>query len=105
MDRRQQTAGAAVSTFGRPKMKSIRTIAVLALAFSGLSTAALAEFKPSAALRSACMTDAMKLCNVFTMTMDEIGACLVAKKSQTSPPCQAQYDLEMKADSKKSAQK
>lgn len=88
-------------------MKSARTIAVLAVALSGLSTAALAEFKPSAALRSACMSDAMKLCNVFTKSMDEVGQCLVTKRSQTSPQCQAAYDKEMKGGdtTKKAAQK
>jgi hypothetical protein len=93
---------------GETKMKNLRTIAVLALAFTGLSTAALAEFKPSAALRSACMGDAMKLCNVFTMSMDDVGQCLVAKRSQTSPQCQAAYDKEMKGNgdiTKKAAQK
>ncbi len=100
-------ATTATNAFGETKMKSVRTIAVLALAFSGLSTAALAEFKPSAALRSACMSDAMKLCNVFTMSMDEVGQCLVTKRSQTSPQCQAAYDKEMKGGdtTKKAAQK
>jgi hypothetical protein len=89
-------------------MKSVRTVAILALTFTGLSTAALAEFKPSAALRSACMSDAMKLCNVFTMNMDQVSQCLVEKRSQTSPQCQAAYDKEMKASgdsAKKAAQK
>lgn len=78
-------------------------IAILALAFTGLSTVALAE--PSAALRSACMSDAMRLCDVFKMSMDQVGACLIAKRSQTSPKCQAAYDAETKGDTKKSAQK
>lgn len=89
-------------------MKNLPMIAVLALAFTGLSTAAHAEFKPSAALRTACMSDAMKLCNVFTSSMDQVGQCLVAKRSQTSPQCQAAYDKEMKGNSdatKKAAQK
>jgi len=87
-------------------MKNVRTIAVLALAFTGLSTAAFAEFKPSAALRSACMSDAMKLCNVFTMNMDQISQCLVSKRSQTSPECQAAYDKEYgENDGNKAAQK
>jgi len=68
--------------------------AALALALSGLPTAAFAE--PSAALRSACTSDAMKLCDVFHSSMDQIGQCLVAKRSQTSPRCQAAYDAEMK---------
>jgi hypothetical protein len=75
--------------------------AALALVLSGLPTAAFAEVKPSAALRSACMTDAIKLCNAMHTPMDQIVACLVAKKSQTSPRCQAAYDAEMKTAAKK----
>jgi hypothetical protein len=85
-------------------MKDVRTIAILALAFTGLSTAAFAE--PSAALRSACMSDAMRLCNVFSMSMDQIGQCLIAKRSQTSAQCQAAYDKENgKGQGNKAAQK
>ena len=76
-------------------------IAALALALSGVSTAALAEFKPSAELRSACMGDAMKLCSSYLTNMDGLLSCMTAKKSQASPRCQAQFD----ADMKKSAQK
>ena len=75
--------------------------AALALVLSGLPTAASAEFKPSAELRSACMSDAIKLCNAFHSTMDQIAACLLAKKSQATPRCQAQYDAEMKTAAKK----
>jgi len=47
------------------------------------------------------MTDAIKLCNAMHTPMDQIVACLVAKKSQTSPRCQAAYDAEMKTAAKK----
>jgi hypothetical protein len=57
---------------------------------------AFAEFKPSAALRSACMADVFKLCSASLPSMDSVHACLKAKKLQASAKCQAQYDAEMK---------
>jgi hypothetical protein len=62
---------------------------------------ALAEFKPSAALKSACMTDVFKLCSTSRPNMDRVHACLKAKKSQTSAQCQAQYDAEAKTAARK----
>jgi hypothetical protein len=75
--------------------------AAFALVLVGLPNAALAEFKPSAELRSACMGDVFKLCSAHLLNMDTLFACLVAKKSEASPKCQAQYDLESKAAAKK----
>ena len=75
--------------------------AALALVLVGLPTAVSAEFKPSAELRSACMGDVFKLCSAHLLNMDTLFACLIAKKSQASPKCQAQYDLESKAAAKK----
>ena len=75
--------------------------AVLALVLSGLSTAAYAEFKPSAALRSACMSDAFKLCGQHLPNMDKIHSCLVSKISETTPKCRAQYEAETKTAAKK----
>jgi hypothetical protein len=75
--------------------------AALALALIGLPSAAFAEFKPSAALRSACMNDAFKLCSSSLGSMDRLLACLQEKKSQASAKCQAQYDAETKTAEKK----
>jgi hypothetical protein len=76
-------------------------IAALALVLSGLSTAAYAEFKPSAALRSACMSDAFKLCGQHLPNMDKIQSCLVSKISETSVGCRTQYEADMKTAAKK----
>jgi hypothetical protein len=78
-----------------------RVIAAVGLAVLALPSTAFAEFKPSAELRSACMSDAMKLCSDSLFSMDGLHACLQKKKSQASSKCQAAYD----ADSKKSAQR
>ena len=74
--------------------------AALALAVVVLPSAAFAEFKPSAALRSACMNDAFKLCSSSLGSMDRLLGCLQEKKSQASPKCQAQYDAESKTAAK-----
>jgi hypothetical protein len=68
--------------------------AVLALAISGLPSAAFADFKPSAQLRSACMSDAMRLCSSSLTSMSSLLNCMQAKKSQASARCQAAYDAE-----------
>ncbi len=73
-----------------------RGMFAVALVLSGLPTAALAEFKPSAALRSACMGDVMKLCTAYLSSIDRVVACLQEKKSQASARCRAQYDAEVK---------
>jgi hypothetical protein len=73
-----------------------RVIAAAGLAVLALPSTALAGFKPSAELRSACMGDAMRLCSASLFSMDSLQACLQAKKSQASPKCQAQYDAETK---------
>jgi hypothetical protein len=73
---------------------------VLALVLSGLSTAAYAEFKPSAALRSACMNDAFKLCGQHLPNMDKIQSCLLSKMSETSAGCRSQYEADMKTAKK-----
>ena len=62
---------------------------------------ALAEFKPSAALRSACMGDVFKLCSSSLPSMDRVAACLKAKKSQASAKCQSQFDAEAKMAAQK----
>jgi len=73
-----------------------RVIAAVSLAALALPSTALAEFKPSAELRSPCMGDAMKLCSASLFSMDSLHGCLQTKKSQASAKCQAQYDAEPK---------
>jgi hypothetical protein len=75
--------------------------AVFALVISGLPSAALADFKPSAQLRSACMSDAMRLCRNSLTSMSSLLACMQAKKSQASAGCQAAYDAEAQAVARK----
>jgi hypothetical protein len=70
--------------------------AALALVVSGLPGAAFADFKPSAQLRSACMSDAMRLCSSSLTSMSSLLACMQAKKSQASAGCQAAFDAEAK---------
>ena len=73
-------------------MNTIRNGIVGAICFVLLAapSTALAEFKPSAALQSACMADVFKLCSTSLSSMDSLHACLLAKKSQASAQCQAQ---------------
>jgi len=78
-----------------------KVIAALGFACLVLPSTALAEFKPSAELRSACMNDAFKLCSSSLFSMDSLLACLQAKKSQASPQCQAKYDAESMETAKK----
>jgi hypothetical protein len=65
-------------------MTKIRSGVFGALVFlvSAVPTASFAEFKPTAAQRSACMGDAMSLCSSVLMNMDRVLSCLSSKKSQ-----------------------
>jgi hypothetical protein len=58
-----------------------------------LSTAASAEYKPTAAQRAACTSDAFKLCSAHLANMDRMFACLMANKSQLSAGCRKQAEL------------
>jgi hypothetical protein len=75
--------------------------AALALALVGLPNAAFAEFKPSAELRSACMSDVFRLCSAHLLNMDSVQACLLQRKAEASPKCQAAYEAESKTAAKK----
>ena len=75
--------------------------AALTLVVGALPTAASAEFKPSAALRSACTSDAFKLCSSHLSSMDSVIACLHARRAEASPRCQAAYEAESKTVAKK----
>ena len=39
----------------------------------------------------ACTSDAFRLCSSEIPNIDRVTACMVAKKSQLSPPCRAQF--------------
>jgi hypothetical protein len=39
----------------------------------------------------ACTSDAFRLCSSEIPSVDRVTACMVAKKSQLSPPCRAQF--------------
>jgi hypothetical protein len=75
--------------------------AALALVLSGLPNAAFAEFKPSAELRSACMSDVFKLCSAHLLNMGTVVACLHQRRAEASPKCQAAYEAESKTAAKK----
>jgi hypothetical protein len=83
-------------------MNTIRNGIVGAVGFAlvAFPTMAFADFKPSAALFSACRGDAIRLCYGL-MSMDSVAACLKAKRSATSARCQAQYDAESKTAAKR----
>lgn len=78
-----------------------RMIAAFGFALLMLPAPSFAEFKPSTALQSACRGDAFRLCSASLTSMDSVVACLRAKKSQASPGCRAQYDVEFKAAAQK----
>ena len=84
------------------KMVTIRNAGIAALGFAllGFPSAAFAGFKPSAALQSACRSDAFRLCSGSLSSMDGVVACLRAKKSQASVGCRAQYDAETRTAGK-----
>jgi hypothetical protein len=65
----------------------------LVLVVCAVPTAGFAEFKPTAAQRSACMGDAMSLCSSVLMNMDRVLSCLSAKKSQLSSGCRTQFEI------------
>jgi len=39
----------------------------------------------------ACTSDAFRLCSAEIPDVDRVTACMVARKSQLSPPCRAQF--------------
>jgi len=75
-------------------MTKIRSGMLGALAFllGVVPTAAFADFKPTAAQRSACIGDAMSLCSAHLVSADRVVSCLTSKKTQLSSGCRAQFD-------------
>src|SRR5713226_1936664 len=59
-----------------------------ALSVSSWSAAAQA-YTPEQ--EQACTSDAFRLCSSEIPNVDRVTACMVAKKSQLSPPCRAQF--------------
>jgi hypothetical protein len=60
----------------------------MALAVS-ISPAAGQGYTPEQ--EQACTNDAFRLCSAEIPDVDRVTACMVAKKSQLSPPCRAQF--------------
>ena len=60
----------------------------MALAVS-ISPAAGQGYTPEQ--EQACTGDAFRLCSAEIPDVDRVTACMVAKKSQLSPPCRAQF--------------
>ena len=61
---------------------------VTALSVSMWSSASQAY---TAEQEQACTGDAFRLCSSEIPNVDRVTACMVAKKSQLSPPCRAQF--------------
>lgn len=60
---------------------------ILALAFSLPASAQ----SYTAEQEQACTSDAFRLCSSEIPNVQRVTACMVAKKSQLSPPCRAQF--------------
>ncbi|WP_249147978.1 hypothetical protein [Bradyrhizobium sp. AUGA SZCCT0177] len=59
-----------------------------ALAFSSLPASGQ-SYTPEQ--EQACTSDAFRLCSSEIPNVERVTACMVAKKSQLSPPCRAQF--------------
>jgi hypothetical protein len=67
-------------------------IGAIGLQLSVLSTAAVAEIRPTVEQRAACMGDAIILCSSAIPNKERIASCLASKMSQLTPRCRAQFD-------------
>ena len=72
----------------RPRLFQCGPIFATALAYSMLSTAAGAYTQEQEQM---CSGDAFRLCSSEIPDVSRVTACMVAKKSQLSPPCRAQF--------------
>jgi hypothetical protein len=70
----------------RPARLSLAVIAGLVAALAG-STSAFAQGTEEE--RRACTPDAMRLCREYIPNIDRIVACMVARREELSPACQA----------------
>jgi hypothetical protein len=65
---------------------SVAMIAGLAAAFAGATSASAQGTEEE---RRACTPDAMRLCREYIPNIDRIVACMVARREELSPECQA----------------
>jgi len=65
-----------------------KTLAATVFALGMLTTASFAYTQEQQQL---CSGDAMRLCSSEIPDVERVTACMVAKKSQLSPPCRAQF--------------
>jgi hypothetical protein len=62
-------------------------VAVIGFLVGMIPTAAFAEPVPTAEERSACTSDAFRLCVALIPNQSAVVACLKSKRSQLSPTC------------------
>jgi hypothetical protein len=67
-------------------------IAIIGSFLGMISSAAFAEPVPTAAERSACTSDAFRMCFASIPNQPAVIACLKSKKSQLSPTCRQLFD-------------
>jgi hypothetical protein len=70
----------------RPACLSLATIAGLVVALAGAGPAFAQGTEEE---RRACTPDAMRLCREYIPNIDRIVACMVARREELSPACQA----------------
>jgi hypothetical protein len=74
--------------FAHANVQSCKLVFATALAFSALTSIALA-YTPEQQQR--CQGDAMRLCGEFVPDVDRITACMIAKYSSLSEGCKAVF--------------
>jgi hypothetical protein len=79
--------------------------AALGFAILALPASAYAEFKPSAALQSACRADAFKLCSTSLSSMDSVVACRGRKSLKPASGAKRNTTLNRNPESKATASK
>ena len=76
-------------------MTTIRSGLVIAATVAGLIgsvSSAYAEYQPTAAQRSACMGDTLRLCSSEIPNTGRIISCLARQKSKVSAGCRVFFD-------------
>ena len=67
-------------------------VAIIGSLLGMIPTAVFAEPVPTAAERSACTSDAFRMCFSAIPNQSAVIACLKSKKSQLSPTCKQLFD-------------
>jgi hypothetical protein len=67
-------------------------VAVIGFLVSMIPTAAFADPVPTAEERSACTSDAFRLCVAAIPNQSAVIACLKSKRSQLSPTCRQLFN-------------